>query len=121
MYLSNNDNSSPFDIAVSCGKQHFYLAIMFFVNGFYLPAVDSKTIRGILFQNKYNDTDETIRKLLLSIILEEVEDFSKFVSFYEGIIQHEYHLPQRHSEEPNTSYYLVCLDQPHCPTAMSLF
>jgi hypothetical protein len=35
--------------------------------------------------------------------------------------QHEYHLPQRHSEEPNTSYYLVCLDQPHCPTAMSLF
>jgi hypothetical protein len=65
---------------------------MFFVNGFYLPAVDSKTIRGILFQNKYNDTDETIRKLLLSIILEEVEDFSKFVSFYEGIIQNEANL-----------------------------
>ena len=116
MYLSNNDNSSPFDIAVSCGKQHFYLAIMFFVNGFYLPAVDSKTIRGILFQNKYNDTDETIRKLLLSIILEEVEDFSKFVSFYEGIIQNEANLTNL-----NPSCLQIVKQHPRrfiCPTSL---
>lgn len=92
MYLPNNDNSSPFDIAVSCGKQHFYLAIMFFVNGFHLPAVDSRTIRSVLFQNKYNDTDETIRKLLLSIILEEVEDYTKLVSLCEDVIQKEENL-----------------------------
>lgn len=92
MYLPNNDNSSPFDIAVSCGKQHFSLAIMFFVNGFHLPVVDSKTIRSVLFQNKFNDTDETIRNLLFSIILEEVENFSKFVSLYEDVIQNEEHL-----------------------------
>jgi ankyrin repeat protein len=48
MYLSNNDNSSPFDIAVSCGKQHFYLAIMFFVNGFYSEGMKGLDLSNLL-------------------------------------------------------------------------